>query len=52
MKYILVVFNRAGDEVFRKEYEGVSASFMHEIHKDYAYLGGPGATTDFYPVEE
>lgn len=49
MKYTLVVFNVKREEVFRKEYEGVSATFMHEIYKDYAHLGGPGGFADFFP---
>lgn len=50
MKYVLVVLNKQGQEVFRKDYDGVSAAFMHEIYKDYAYLGGEGGTADFFPV--
>jgi hypothetical protein len=49
MKYILVVYNAKGKEVFRKVfYEGVSGTFMHEIYKDYAHLGGPGGYADFF----
>lgn len=50
MKYILVVYNKQGQEVFRKPYDGVSGAFMHEIYKDYAYLGGPGGKAEFFPV--
>ena len=50
MTYILVVFNKQGVEVFRKEYQGVSGTFMHEIYHDYAHLGGPGGRADFYPA--
>jgi hypothetical protein len=50
MNYLLVVFNAKGKEVFRKEYTGVSGSFMHEIYKDYAHLGGKGGRADFFPV--
>jgi hypothetical protein len=49
MKYILVVYNAKGVEVFRKVYEGVSGTFMHEIYNDYAHLGGPGGYADFFP---
>jgi hypothetical protein len=48
MNYVLVVFNKKGEEVFRKNYTGVSGTFMHEIYKDYAYLGGPGGWSDFF----
>lgn len=50
MTYILVVFNSANQEVFRKVYEGASGSFMHEIYNDYAYLGGIGGYADFFPA--
>ena len=50
MTYILIVFNKQGVEVFRKEYQGVSGTFMHEIYQDYAHLGGPGGWADFYPA--
>ena len=49
MKYILVVYNAKGVEVFRKVYEGVSGTFMHEIYNDYTHLGGPGGYADFFP---
>lgn len=50
MKYILVVFNAKGQEVFRKVYKGVSGTFMHDIYKDYEHLGGEGGWADFYSV--
>ena len=48
MTYTLVVYNAQGQEVFRKVYEGVSGSFMHEIYQDYAHLGGPGGWADYF----
>jgi hypothetical protein len=50
MNYFVVVFNANGQEVYRKFYENVSGCFMHEIYKDYAYLGGPGGYADFFPA--
>jgi hypothetical protein len=50
MTYVLVVFNVKGKEVFREEFEGVSGTFMHEIYKDYAHLGGKGGYADFFAV--
>lgn len=52
MNYVLIVFNKKGEEVFRKYYTGVSGTFMHEIYKDYAHLGGPGGYADFFGGEE
>ncbi len=51
MNYVLVVYNSAGQEVFRKLYEGVSGTFMHEIYQDYKHLGGEGGSVDFFPEE-
>jgi len=50
MNYAVVVYNANGQEVFRKVYTGVSGSYMHEIYKDYAHLGGKGGYADFEPV--
>ena len=50
MKYVLVVFNAKGQEVFRKVYKGVSGTFMHDIYKDYEHLGGKGGSVDFYSI--
>jgi hypothetical protein len=50
MTYILVVYDKMGQEVFRKIYRGVSGTFMHEIYQDYAHLGGPGGRADFFPA--
>jgi hypothetical protein len=50
MNYAIVVYNSKGVEVYREIVEGVSATFMHEIYKDYAYLGGKGGWADFEPV--
>ena len=51
MNYVIVVFNAKGKEVFRKEVHGVSASFMHDIYKDYAHHGGKGGYADFFPLD-
>lgn len=48
MTYILVVFNKKGEEVFRKEYKGVTGHFMMDIYQDYAYLGGKDGYADFF----
>ena len=48
MKYILVVYNKKGTEVFRKVYRNTSGNAMMEIYKDYAYLGGKGGKADFF----
>lgn len=48
MNYVLVVFNKKGEVVFRKNYTGVLGTFMHEIYKDYAHLGGKGGWADFF----
>jgi hypothetical protein len=50
MDYAVVVFNVKGELVFRHVFEGVSATFMHEIYRDYAHLGGKGGYADFEPV--
>lgn len=50
MNYTLVVYSKDGQEMFRKLYQGVSGTFMHEIYKDYAYLGGVGGYADFFPT--
>ena len=50
MTYLLVVYNKAGESVFEKLYQGVSGTFMHEICNDYLHHGGKGATVDFYLV--
>lgn len=50
MRYFLVVYNSKGKEVYRKLYTGVSGSFMHEIYKDWAHLGGKGGYADFFPA--
>jgi len=50
MKYAVVVYNAKGKEVFRKIYEGVSGSYIHEVYKDYAHHGGPGGYADFFPL--
>ena len=50
MDYAVVVYNAKGVLVFRKVIEGVSATFMHEIYKDYQHLGGVGGRADFEPV--
>jgi len=49
MNYILLVFDAKGKEVFRKIYQGVSGTFMHEIYRDYEHLGGPGGRAEFLP---
>ena len=51
MKYLLVVYNSKGFEVYRKVYKNVSGTFMHEIYKDYAYKGGKGGYADFFPCK-
>lgn len=48
MTYILIVFNKKGQEVFRKEYKGVTGNFMMDIYQDYAHLGGKGGYADFF----
>ena len=48
MTYILVVYNKKGQEVYRKEYKGVTGHFMMEIYNDYAHLGGKGGYAEFY----
>ena len=50
MTYLLVVYDAKGVAVFEKLYRGVSGSFMHEIYEDYAHLGGPGGSANFYAV--
>lgn len=50
MNYYLIVFNSQGLEVYRKLYEGVSGSYMHEIYRDWAHLGGEGGYADFEPA--
>jgi len=50
MTYIVVVFNKKGLEVWRKEFKNYSATEMHEIYKDYAHHGGPGGYADFFPL--
>jgi hypothetical protein len=50
MDYAVVVYNAKGELVFRKVIEGVSATFMHEIYRDYEHLGGRGGYADFEPL--
>ena len=50
MDYVLVVYNKKGEEVYRKEYPSVSGNFMMEIYQDYAYKGGKGGYADFFQV--
>jgi len=50
MDYAVVVYNAKGIEVYRQVVEGVSGSFMMDIYKDYAHLGGTGGWADFEPI--
>jgi len=48
MTYILIVYNKKGKEVFRKEYKGVSGHFMMDIYQDYAHLGGRRSNAEIF----
>ena len=52
MTYILLVYTKTGEEVFRKVYKNTSGHAMQEIYKDYAHLGGKGGFADYFPYYE
>ena len=52
MDYVIVVYNKQGEEVHRKVCRGYSGNTMMEIYKDYAHLGGKGGYSDFFEYEE
>lgn len=52
MDYVIVVYNKDGEEVHRKVCLGYSGNTMMEIYEDYAYLGGEGGYADFFTYYE